>query len=520
MVKIMRLTIIIIIGFIANLANGQQSLNGDYKSLGTSGGYMFNIDDAAILTNPSLLGWQKDNFEHKMAINFADYWGAAYSPLASFAAKDFFDRDINFINEENMDLLDTYPLIFVTWDEMLSTNDYLTIPNYDTLVTRTSREGLKQSLMLNNSIKYNKTILGFTYISQNVGTFSFKINEETNVTTKLSEKFADLWAYGKTSSYFDTLIMYDGSHLANNSNSYQNSKLDSIYSAFSNDSLKIYQIMDGSYFNLMQTRKYSVGWGNTYKSKYDNIKLYTGATFNFIEGLNYMQIINNDDEIIVAKFGSGKLPKSKFGNAGLGASIGFSGTAVYKEKWMISAGINNLGFINWKLKNQNREGSYGVYSNGIDNKQYANYYYGSSKTLTFQDQLADAGFNWKAVNADYGRASIFRATPTNFHLGIRYLPWKTFSIGWNMVTPINKQAVGSMKSTLLAFTYKAIFKKFSVFGGVNNMNKTISVPFGFSIGSSRSKWEIGFSVSDLYGFFNEDLDNNFSGGVGLKYRIK
>lgn len=493
----------------------QQAFNGDYRSMGMSGGYMFNIDDAAIQTNPSLLGWQQDKYDHKMTISFADYWGASYSPIASFAVKDFFDRDINLLTVGDPDLSDTYQLNFVTWTEMLYSYDYPS-NNYDTLVTKQRREDLKQSLMKNNSIKFSKQILGFTYVSQNVGTFSFKINKETNITTKLSETFADLWAYGKTSSYFDTLVMFDGTHIANTPNNYQNSTLDSIYSAFSNDTLKIHQIMDSSYFNLIQTRNYSIGWGNTYQSKNENIKLYVGAAFNLIEGLNYINISNHDDEIIVAKFGAYNLQSAKFGNAGLGASIGFSGTAIFEDEWMISTGVNNLGFINWKYK----KGGYGVFSNENDNNKFANSNYGVSSSVSFQNQLTSSGFNWNSVNPDSVKSSILRSTPANYHLGVRFMPFESFSIGWNMVTPINKNIIGSLNYTLYAFNYEATFKKFTIFGGVNNMNKTLSMPFGFSIGSRKSKWEIGFSVADLYAFFNKKLDNNFSGGVGLKYRVK
>lgn len=509
---------LIIVLFLGATVYSQQNLVGDYRAVGMSGGNMFNIDDAAINTNPSLLGWQKDNYEHNFAINFCDFNISSFSPLADFYLAELFNESF----EPESDIEDPGATLYglQVWDEMLSSFDYptQTYETYQTSYTRKERESVKQGLTNNNSFKMNKTIFAGTYVSVQSGVYSFKVNTETTAQFKLSETFADLCSYGKTSSYFDTLVLIDGSHLPNIEENYTDSILEQTYLGFSNDTLTIGDIIGNSTVQFLKTRYYSIGWGNQYDLSNKAYKLYLGANLNFIEGLRYIEVKNNEEEIIISNFSPFSTYKSPNGNCGIGSSISFSGTLELKENWLLSVGCNNLGVINWKAKP--KRGGIGMFSNGNDNAEYANYEYGVSKTMFFNDQLEEANFNWEKIKTDTGRVSIFRATPANFHLGVKRQLGTFFSIGASLVSPINKNVVGSMSYTLFSLNYELTFKKITLFSGLNNMNNVFSMPIGFSIGSRKSKFELGASIADLLGYFNKNKTNNFSLGFGVKYRIK
>jgi hypothetical protein len=514
----MRILKMLFVLVLSNTVVAQQSLNGDYRSMGMSGGYMFNIDDAALNTNPSLLGWQQNAYQHKLAVNFKGFTFASYSPLVSTAVsyllKSPIDVEGNF--DDNLVNLDNLSVLFEMMESYdVQLGDYVT---YDTTVSRETRQDFKESLMASNSFKVSSTIFGLTYANEKHGVFSFKISTEQIGKGQISEELADLAAYGKSASYFDTLVLANGTHVANNSANQTNAILSQAYLGFSNDALNMVEIMNGSNVQFLKTRNYSIGWGKRFDFDPEDMKLFLGGNLNFIEGLNYYEIKNNNDEIIISNFGSSSTIKGPFGNCGYGNSLSLSATVSFKDKWMLSTGINNAGLIYWKAKPKN--GGTGVFSNGIDNEEFANYNYGVSKTTFFEDQFEQSGFNWQAVDVDYGKGAIFRASPANYHLGVRRLFGDVFSVAGNVVGPINKKAVGSMYGPEFSLNYELTFKKFTLFSGLNNMNNTLSLPIGFSLGSRKSKFEIGLSVSDLLGYFYKNKTNNFSIGYGLKYRIK
>lgn len=514
----MRVLFILILIGVGTIVKAQQSVNGDFRSLGMSGGYMFNIDDAALNSNPSFLGWQKEQYQHTLAVNFRDLNLAAYAPLVDnqidYFVGNFLDEEGQ-IHDETMNVRNLNAVFEFLESYWYGTQTYIT---YDTLVSREARQNFKDALTATNSFKLNNTIFGVTYTAQNKGVFSFKIGKDFVMRSQISEPLADLAAFGKTSTYFDTLVLLDGSHLANHPDNYTNQNLNQTYLAFSNDTLKIKDIMGSSHLQVYNTRYYAVGWGKEMPISKKNARLFLGGNVNLIEGLNYYEIKNNEGEIIISNFSKPEGRLGAFGNAGLGLSFSGSATLTYNENWFVSAGFNNLGWVNWKARAIN--GGIGVYSNANDNEEFANYNYGVSKTMFFNDQFEEADFNWREVTVKRGRASIFRATPANVHFGVKRQFGNIFAIGGNLITPINKNAVGNMFKTELSVNYELTLKKFTIFSGINNMNNTISMPIGFSIGSRKSWLETGVAISDILGYFDKNKTNNFSIGLGFKLRFK
>jgi hypothetical protein len=497
-------------------SNAQFGLENNYRSLGMGGGYMFNINDGALNTNPSLLGWQTTRYKHKFDISLYDFQASAFSPTASLGVRRLSTNSIE-LQGENENLAVDFTDMLV-WDEMISSYDYATQTyyTYDTLASREFRDEYKASLMKENTVNWSRKLLGFTYISDGHGTFSFKLSEETNAQFKLSENFSDLWAYGKTSSYFDSLVLIDGTHLANDSSNYQNEILNQVYLGFSNDTLTISDILEDSNFEFLQTRKYSFGWGKEFLIAKDGRRLFLGGNLNVIEGLRMIQILNEAEGLTIANFDGPSSLERRKRNAGLGASISLSGTLSFKEKLDMSFGVNNLGFIHWKRRSG--DGAIGVYSQ--ENQEYSDFAYGVSPTVFFNDQLQDsANFNWTSVAVDLQDASIYRATASNVHFGIRYQLGSKFAIGTSVIQPINPSAVGNLKKTLVNFNYELTLKKFTFFSGLNNRGSTLQMPMGLSIGSRTSRIEAGVSIADLLGLVQKSKDSNFSIGVGLKYRI-
>ena len=496
--------------FATSFISAQQEYNGNYRALGLGGGYMYTIESSALNTNPSLLGWQGENYKQKLSINIAGMGLSTYAPLANDFVKNAVPKFISG---------DDYPFNkYGVVEEMLfsytpSAGLFTTI---DTVVSLEERQEFKYAILKQNSIKFNKLILGATYVTKNNGVLSFKINEETSIRFKASENLADLIAFGKRSSYFDTLVMIDGTHLANG-RTYSNDTLNQIDFAFSNDTMRIKDLFGESFFEFVKYRNYSIGWGNRYAYDHENLDLFIGANLNVIEALNYSSFYKSFDDLTIAQFYKGKTEKkTPYGNSGLGLSVSFSGTAVYKKKTMISLGINNLGYVNWTKRKKTLDNT-AVYSSGNDNSSFMEYPYGTSKHKDFNVQLRDAQFNWKSVNHDTATGRIVKSAPTNLHLGVRHNVGEVLSVGGSMIAPLVKSAPGSLTHTLLNFNTQLSWQKFTLFSGLSNTNKTVSIPFGFSIGSQNSKFETGIAVSDLLGYFNGEP--KFSLAFGVKVRM-
>jgi hypothetical protein len=494
---------------------GQAQLvtNGDYRSMGMGGGFMFTIDDAALNTNPSLLGWQATNYKHKFAVNLEDFHFKSSVALADYLLFD--SLGVN-LNSDDLTVLEPFEIAWEAFESYdPNANIYFT---YDPAVSRTTRAKFKDALLKNNTFKMRNTIIGATYSSENWGTFSLNISNETTFRSQLSEQFADFMAFGKTASYFDTLVLIDGSRVANEEANYQNEILINAYYAYStDDSLDFMDILGGSRFEFIRTRNHSLGWGKELSVDKPDLQLFVGGNVNVIEGLQFLSLDGTGDGISMANFGRGKLEKSPFGNSGLGASISASATVLLKEKWMFGAGFNNLGAIRWKRRTRNTVGSYVAEG---DNPQFENYVYGVSPTKHFTDQIDEANFFWYLNEFPEEDAAVMLPTASTTYIGVRRNFGKHFALGLDVIQPLVKSAPGSLSETYVSFNYQLTFKKFSLFSGINNgLNGQAAMPMGISFGSRTSRIEVGLSIADLLGYLDQNKTNNFSAGIGLTYRF-
>ncbi len=501
--------------FFALQGQAQLVTDGDYRSMGMGAGFMFTIDDAALNSNPSLLGWQAKNYEHKLSINLEDFYFKAASPLVNYTLSEGFAE---FDPNSNDGDITVQPVIialeaFESYDP--NADLYYT---YDTTVSRNSRAEFKDVLMKNNTFKMRNTIIGATYVSDRYGTFSLNVSKEISFRSQMSEQFADFMAFGKTASYFDTLVLIDGTHVANEEANYQNDILVNAYYAFStDDSLDFMDIVGGSRFEYIRTRNHSLGWGKEFTTKKPNVQLFLGGNLNLIEGLQFLSLDGTGNGVSMANFGRGKLEKSPFGNSGFGASVSASATVVLKDKWMLSLGFNNLGAIRWKRRNRNSVGSYVAEG---DNSQFENYVYGVSPTEHFDNQIEESNFIWYLSDFEQEDASVLLPTASTTYFGVRRNFGKYFAIGLDLIQPLSESAPGSMSETFISLNYQLTFKKFSLFSGFNNgINNQAAMPLGISFGSRQSKIEFGLSIADLLGYLDKNKTNNFSVGVGLTYRI-
>lgn len=501
----MKKTLIILSTLCTFQGTAQLVHNGDYRSMGMGAGYMYSIDDATLNTNPSMLGWQSSTFAHRFSINFEDQYFKSASPLADHVLSETFGNfDIS--ADDGGLYLRHLNVVFEAFDSY-DGGEYTT---YDTLVSRDSRAGFKDALEKNNTFKWRNTIVGATYVSKNYGTFSFNVSKETTFRSNISSSFADLLSFGKTASYFDTLVLIDGTHVANEEANYQNDILSQAFFAFSNDSMTFQDLIDGSNFEFIQTRNHSFGWGNEVATKKENVRLFVGGNLNLIEGITYFDLDATHGGFSIASFSKVDLPRAPYKNAGFGASFSASGTLLLGEKWMFSTGVNNLGLMRWRD---------GRYSEPGQNSTFEHYMYGVSDTKYFNQQIDESNF-YSNFEPDGSDSTVFVSTPSNTYVGIRRNFGKVFSAGLDLITPMDKSAPGSMDHAFIGVNYQLAFTKFTFFGGFNNGdNGQAAMPIGLSFGSHRSKWEFGLSVSDLLGYFSKDKTNNISAGFGLKYRI-
>lgn len=505
----MKHIISVILLLVAFGATAQLSFSGDYHSMGRGANNSFNIDNASLNTNPSNLGWQSKYYEHKLSINFRDYGFASYSPLLSNSVRKFFKAN----------RYDSIPAgaarAPLTLPSELFNGD-VEQGRYDTLMPRYERQDIKTALMKDNIFRSSSTLFGFTYVTPSSGTFSVQVGTEFTGRFNISDNLSDLWVFGKTASYFDTLVLADGKKLPNDSVYYENHILYDVVHAFSNDTLTLAEQLDGTQIEFIGTRNYTVGWGQEINSNINNATLFVGANLNIIEGLSYFKFDSFDDAVQIDVATSSTINDRRT-NAGMGSSVSFGATMIKNDSWFMSAGVNNLGAIRWTQRKEGVSLSYDSESG----EGFFKYPFGTDKFIQFDDQWDDAGVSLinDSTSAEQN-VSFTRATAANASLGTKYRFNEYFSVGGDFIMPLNRKAVGSLTQYYASAAAEMSFRKFGMFSGVNNYNGQLNVPLGFSFGGPDTMIEMGFAVSDLLGYFRQASDITFSFSIGSVFRFK
>ena len=489
---------------------GQLNMPPNSYSAGLGTSITTNIDFAALLSNPSNLGWQHNYYKHQFSFKIFDVSGSYYSPVnANYILNEVVDADL--MNDEL-----TVKTPFNTVGEILwsyNTKDF----RHDTVFTLKERADMSKRLQEKSALSFNRVLFGASYVSPGHGTFAVQVSNEVYSNIQLSANAANLLLLGKVNPYFDSLVLANGTVIPNTYPSVSNDTLSQIVHAFSNNPITVGQQLNGSLFQFMKTRNFTFGWGNTYKELFAGWQTYIGASINFIQGGVYQDWKTIDNEFYMRDASEVTVENTnKKRSPGKGLSLTFGLSLIKNEKLILGASVRNLGGIRWKYSEENGVIDY----NSKDDKLVFDYFFGASPDVSFDDQWAQSNlFISKGTNYTE-KGKFYTATPATFAIGAKYLVAKPFYVSLDVITPIVQSVVGSMETVYAALGLELELNKFGLTTGINNNFGQFNVPFGITFGSKKSRFTFNISTFDLANYFRGKEMENLTIGAGLVYRAK
>ena len=508
----MKLRLIFLILCLALLNEGssmaQTNFSGSAYAFGRGTGVSTNIDYFALNSNPSNLGWQSEFFQHKMSFKVWD---------ASIAVKTKFTNNLisnlrDYQAEQGpLPLPGIKPIGEITWsyDE--------NIPQ-DTLITLENRLKMRDILAERNVFKFNRTFFAGSYHHEKWGTFAIQVNNEITGSFKFSKNLASLCTLGKMNPYFDSLVLSSGQVVSNDPTLYSNSLLVDVVHAFSVDTLTFGEQVNGSEIKLINTRNYSIGWGNEVRQLFPNWQTFLGANLNLIAGKNFIDMETRDNEFFWKGAGASRpVPNSRgFRNPGYGFSGSFGVSFMKEKKWILGASLNNVGFIHWRSTKYNSIIQY----NSLNEENLFDYPFGTSKDTSYYDQWATAGL-YLSGGENYQEGGRFTsATAGNLSLGAQWKPHRMISLSADVILPIIPKAIGSYRTPYVAVGTDFVFNNFGFTMGVTNNLQQFNVPMGVTFGGINSLVAFTISTMNVLGFIQEMTESSISVSSGLILRFK
>lgn len=502
--KVLITSFIVLIG----LTTYCQSNFSSYRTQGMGSNMMMGTGDEVMLNNTSILGYQAFHSDREIEMNFYDFNGQLSSPLFNYGLNQLWGQVFNGVSSD--EISNNYLMSF---EEMFYTGAYGGV-TYDTTISRGVRQETKERLMQVNTVNSSRTYVGFTFYNPDKNrVFTMKSAKYGQTTIQFGENLADLWVYGKTASYFDTLVLMNGTHLANQSANYTNDILSQINYSFSNSPLTIGEQLNGTHIESVSYIAQSFGFSqklNQIESK--NWQVYYGLNASLLKGLDYLLV--DGDNNTVEYFDSYKNNYVDFAG-GWGAMFGGSLTFQYKKKLLLSTSISQVGGILWKVK-PNQKG-YGVSYNSSKNGNLFNYTYGAFADKPFNVQWDEVGFE---LEDNDSTLSVYKQMQANFHLGAKWEINEHIAFGASVKNGMNKDGMGGYDHAQYNLSTQINLGRFSFFTGVYNFDKTrTAIPFGLSVNNIFQGLELGLSMADLNSLFKSETESIYSIGFGLKYVV-
>ncbi len=366
------------------------------------------------------------------------------------------------------------------------------------------------------SVNFDFTLFGLAFQDEKFGGLAVSVRESFRYYSNLNPTASDYAFRGATSSVFDSLILSDGSRVANDPNNYaayQSGGL-SIDSGKTNNPFSFGKVVGNSKVKQHWFRDYCVSYG---RKVIDNngVQLYAGIGAKYVAGYNYIDI-TSDGNLTTGKVALNPITQpietlgatspsntsnNKYQAIGSGYGFDLGLTLSLKQKYKFGVSAVNIGSVTY---NKN---VYSVRDTLIS-------------TVAFNDKEGFKGvgeiINWR------GESKMKVALPAMLRMGasMSLLDYK-LEIGFDAVVPLNN-AAGNFNNVLMAVggDYK-ILKTIKLSTGFNiggNTAKKFNLPLGVTF-SFNNTLEFGIASRDVISYFIKE-GNSYSLAVGvLRIRI-
>lgn len=453
-----------------------QSEGAAFTLTGSGVSTPFATDYQSIGINPANLGWTHKESDSRFTLGFTEGAYSIYSEALS-----------------SQDLRDN---IYGREFDDLSRSEKIDI----------AEEFANSPLALNVDLMS----VGFSFASEDFGGIAFSVNEKASYYSELGPLASEILFLGYQSTYFDSLLLGNGTTIANSPNLDQET-YDQVVEGFTGEdqALPLAQLLDGTEINGQWVREINVAYGRKVFST-DNIEIYGGVGLKYVMGMflmdlkfennegrgvaSYAPIFDFDTESISGQNPS-SLPRSnnplKPAGQGLGVDIGAS--LIIKEALTLSAGVNDIGSVTW---DGNVFRVQDLKLTELTNPGVTN--------LSLIDQL-DTFIGEDGILKWEGEQEIVRSLPTTIRAGAGLQLGEKISVGVDAVLPAN-EAPGNIRKPLVSLGGRVSpipWLQLSA-GFITGGNYDFKIPAGVVFRPKGGMYEAGVASRDLITFFSEN----------------
>ncbi len=365
-----------------------------------------------------------------------------------------------------------------------------------------------------NALDIDFSQMGMSVETKKIGTFAFRVRDRVNFYYELGPKISEIMWLGYTASYFDSLVVnYNGvNDTIANSPTLADSTLQHIVSGFTpvDSASNITELLQGTKLRFSWVREFNLAWGKKIFSN-DNVKLHAGIGLKMLVGQGLLAIDAHDgstqafsalspvfdvDYTDISANNPSALPADAkpLKPVGLGFGVDLGATLVWKEHFIFSAAVNDIGSITW-------DGN--IYK--LKNTQLTTSSNSGLESVDFYEQISNINGN-DALIEWQGAEKLTTKLPTTLRLGAGYAKHQGLKLGIDIIAPMNDD-VASMERAVIAVGGEYCPMKWLHLqaGFVSGGNYDSKIPVGiyFTLGK-QGGYEFGFASRDLITFFSKN----------------
>jgi hypothetical protein len=364
--------------------------------------------------------------------------------------------------------------------------------------------------------------------TEKAGTFAFSSRERVDFYAKMGPQISEILWLGCNASYFDSLVIGTGLnqyHTIPNDPSIDPNTLNILQGITSlANAQSLLELLQGTKFGFTWMREFNLGYGKRiYKTR--DLEIHGGVGLKLLVGQGMLDVVGNGgtatafsalsplfnvDYSDIADQNPSALDEDAHPLKPVGFGIGFDlgTTIVYREKFILSASVTDIGSVTW-------DGN--LYQlRDIELLHFDNSGLESADLLAQVDQLngSDALLEWQ------GLQSRVTQLPTSVRAGFAYDNKKLFKVGIDMIAPLSDDLAG-MQSAAIAVggDIRPLPWIHLQAGYSQGGNYGMKIPVGIYFTVGKGVYEFGVASRDVVTFF-KDNDPVISMAFGfLRFRF-
>lgn len=365
-----------------------------------------------------------------------------------------------------------------------------------------------------NALNIDMTSLGISLQTKRFGTFAFNTQERMKYYSKLGDQVSDLLWLGYNSDYFDKLVLdnQDGTFdTIPNLDNLDPAILERVVQGIKavENAKSISELIQGTSFHFSWIQEYNLGWGMNLLSR-EKMQLFGGIGGKLMVGRGITEInaqggtadvfgalapifnINYGD---VSTGNPSAFPSNapKLKPVGFGYGIDLGATAVFHDKFILSAAVTDIGSMKWdgNIYTLKDIDLLSIDNNGLESTDFIE-----------QIQNFSGGDGLLAWQGTQSKTTKLLST---MRTGFGFDNAKNLRLGVDVIVPLSN-SLGNIENPVIAVggEFSPIPQIHLQAGLVQGGNYDMKIPVGiyFTLGSGT--YEFGVASRDLVTFFRNN----------------